>query len=209
MDRIVIIIYWMEGIFFTWRIRSEWKVRNNGQSQVHRVVGKGVGKFRRRWKEPSEVGKNRVKLERTDWSLKEPNEVGKNRLSNFSPSFLTSDEIFQLRSILSNFAWLFPTSAKLSNFRLSNFFLTGISNYTFYLLTRLELFNFWIFPTPLSNFTHVLSNQGQVCSNRLNIFLCLIVLASVISDLKNMGPFPRKLRPWIPNHTTSFDQISP
>ena len=44
----------------------------------------------------------------------------------------TEKKAFQLRSVLSNFAWLFSTSAKLSNFRLSNFsfFPTALFNYT-------------------------------------------------------------------------------
>ena len=44
----------------------------------------------------------------------------------------------QLRWVLSNFAGFFPTSAQLSNFKLSN----------------LKLSNFSFFPTVLSNYTH-------------------------------------------------------
>ena len=59
-------------------------------------------------------------------------------LSKFNCSFPTSIGSYQLRSVLSNFAGLFPTSAKLSNFRLSN----------------LKLSNFSFFPTALSNYTY-------------------------------------------------------
>ena len=56
--------------------KGSWKEREVGKF----LVGKSeVGKFGRSWKDPSEVGKNRAKLERTDWSWKEPSEVGKNR----------------------------------------------------------------------------------------------------------------------------------
>ena len=70
-------------------------------------------------------------------------EVGKNRFSNFSTSaisfqlqrnFPTSKETFQLRPVTSNFAGLFPTSAKLSNFRLSNL---KLSNFSFFPTTRI------------------------------------------------------------------------
>ena len=54
--------------------------------------------------------------------------------------FPTSARAFQLQLELFNFAWLFSTSAKLSNFRLSN----------------LKLSNFSFFPTALSNYTYPL-----------------------------------------------------
>ena len=49
------------------------------------------------------------------------------KLSNFKRNFPTSLGSFQLQSVLSNFAWLFPTSAKLSKF---SFFPTALYNYT-------------------------------------------------------------------------------
>ena len=66
----------------------------------------------------------------------------------FKRNFPTSLGFFQLRSVLSNFAWLFPTSAKPSNFRSSN----------------LKLSNFSFFPTALSNFTEltILPNLQQI-----------------------------------------------
>ena len=55
------------------------------------------------------------------------------KLSNFARSFPISLGSFQLRSVLSNCTWLFPTSAKLSNLKLSNFsfFPIALSNYTY------------------------------------------------------------------------------
>ena len=103
-----------------------------------RVVGKGSGKEREVGKfevGKSEIGKNRAKFERTDRSWKVslkcfPTSVV---LSNFSPSFPTSARTCQLRSVLSNCARLFQTSAKLSNLKFSNFpfFQTALSNYTY------------------------------------------------------------------------------
>ena len=49
--------------------KGSWKEREVGKSEV--------GKFRWSWKEPSKVGKNSAKLERTDWRWKEPSVVGK------------------------------------------------------------------------------------------------------------------------------------
>ena len=95
------------------------------------------------WKVPSEVRKNRMKLERTVWSWKEPSEVGKFllklesfpevgtqfQLSNFSTSFPTSARTFQLQSVLSNFTRFFATS--LGSFQLQTFQLLVISNFLF------------------------------------------------------------------------------
>ena len=103
-----------------------------------RVVGKGswkereVGKLRWSWKEPSEVGKNRAKLEVRNF----PSSA---KLSNFKRNFLTSLGSFQLRWVLSNFARFFPTS--LGSFQLQRNFPTSD-------------FPTWLFPTALSNYTY-------------------------------------------------------
>ena len=98
----------------------------------------------------AEVGKSQVKLERTDFQTfqlqpelsycSETFQLQK-KLPNFVRCLPTLSGAFQLRWALSNFAGLFPTSAKLSNFGLSS----------------LELSNFSFFPTALSNYTHPLN----------------------------------------------------
>ena len=77
---------------------------------------------KRSWKEPSEVGKNRLKLEKTErTNFSETFQLQKN-VSNFAPFFLTSLGSSQLKQ---NFG--------LSNLKLSNFsfFPTALSNYTY------------------------------------------------------------------------------
>ena len=95
-----------------------------------------------------------------------------------------------------------PWELKLSNFSL---FQTAISNYTYALLTCVKLSNFSIFPNTLSNFAYIFFYRGLVdkCVQTDSIiFLCLVVLESVISDLKKMGPFRQYV---IPAETPSMD----
>ena len=98
---------------------------------------------------------------------------------------------FHLHSLLSNFAWLFPTSLgsfqlkqKLSNFRLSN----------------LKLSNSSFFPTALFNYmypeikilVHLISNLSwSVCFLLSNLSMLRIFLESGISGPKpKFGPMP-------------------
>ena len=76
----------------------------------------------------AEVGKSQAKLERTERSWKEPIEVRKFELKL---ERLNADGKLT-NSFLFSFAGLFPTLAKLSNLKLSifSFFPTALSNYT-------------------------------------------------------------------------------
>ena len=97
----------------SWKVLS-WKVWSW-------KVWPKLERAKRSWKEPSEVGKNRAKLESTtELMMNFLTSVTTFKIhSNFSTSartfqlrriFLTSIGSFQFRSVLSNFAWLFPTS---------------------------------------------------------------------------------------------------
>ena len=57
------------------RNTCSWK----GQLETFNLESLKLESFCLQWKEPSEIGKNRAKLERTERSGKEPSEVGKNR----------------------------------------------------------------------------------------------------------------------------------
>ena len=135
----------------------------------------------------AEVGKSQAKMERTERSWKEPNEV-----SNFSPSFPTSALTFQIqsvlsnRSVLSNFAWLFPTSAKLSNFRLSSlkhsnfsFFTTALSNYTH---STIRLYLSTATYEPFKS----IQNNEEIWEQR---YKCLLGLNGNIESKKMKTPF--------------------
>ena len=105
--------------------------------------------FQRSWKEPSEVGKNRAKLESFA-------AIGKCR-SNFPNSART----FQLQLELSNFSANFSTSA--GTFELQSFqFHFGIS--------ILEISNFSFFPTALSNYMYPVFSMWTLIWCPLYIF---------------------------------------
>ena len=103
-----------------------------------------IGKHRSKMESFAEVGKSQAKLERTERSWKEPIEVVKIELKLES----TTEVGKWLQKKLSNFAWFFPTSisssqlrSALSNFRLSNFsfFPTALSNYTYPLFSDIKV----------------------------------------------------------------------
>ena len=103
-----------------------------------------------------------------------------NFLSNCSETFPlqrnfpTSKETFQLRSVLFNFAWLFQTSAKRSNFWLSN----------------LKQSNFSFFPTALSNYTH----SGLVCAGQNFVHGSLSFQSEFLKKVSKRLPWNGMLR---------------
>ena len=102
------------------------------------------------WKDPSEVGKNREKLERIERNWKVSFEVGKFRWSCTARTFQLCSELSNFN--LSNFIPDFPTSIfpiSFQTFQLQSFqFHSGLSNSSF-------------FPTAFSNYTYpIISGLG-------------------------------------------------
>ena len=86
-------------------------------SSVYHAVCGYKGEFEQAVCNSNQMGCVSLKLERTKRNWKEPSH------------FPTSARTFQLRSVLPNFALLFPTS--LGSFQLQRNFPTALSNYTY------------------------------------------------------------------------------